>query len=67
VGHDTGPGGGQSISNLIQTISNLFELHSFQAGPSRAKKFEIKYDFEGFDKRNNFSYINFLRIEMDFD
>jgi hypothetical protein len=36
-------------------------------GPSQLKKFEIKYGFEGFDERNNFSYKNVLRFEVDFE
>jgi hypothetical protein len=31
------------------------------------KKFEIKYNFEGFDGRNNFHYRNFFIVEMDFE
>jgi hypothetical protein len=30
------------------------------------ENFEIKYDFERFDERNNFPYRNFLRFRMYF-
>jgi hypothetical protein len=29
--------------------------------------FQIKYEFEGFDERNNFLHINFFRFELDFE
>jgi hypothetical protein len=51
----------------FQTISKLFKFHLIQKGPSQLKKFEIKYGFEGFDERNNFSYKNVLRFEVDFE
>jgi hypothetical protein len=47
----------QIYSNLIRSKSDLSEL----------EQFEIKYDFEGFDERNNFPYRNFLRFTMDFE
>jgi hypothetical protein len=44
-------------SNLFQSKQDLPEL----------EKFEIKYSFEGFDERNNFTYRNFRRFEVDFE
>jgi hypothetical protein len=32
----------------------------------KVKQFEIKYDFEGFEERDNFMHSNFFRFEMDF-
>jgi hypothetical protein len=57
-------------SKWIQTVSNqsnLFKRHSIQTGPSSACNIEIKYGFEGFDVRNNFTYRNILRFELDFE
>jgi hypothetical protein len=45
----------------------LFKFASIQKGSSLARKFEIKYGFEGFDERNNFAYRNFLGFKMDFE
>jgi hypothetical protein len=42
---------------LIQSKDGIPEL----------KIFQIKYNFEGFEIRNNFSSINFLRFKMDFE
>jgi hypothetical protein len=42
------------------------KIVSIQTGPSRALKMR-KYDFEGFDERNNFLHRNFFRFEVDFE
>jgi hypothetical protein len=47
----------QILSNFDQSKKDLLEL----------KKFKLKYGFEGFDKRNNFSYRNFISNSMDFE
>jgi hypothetical protein len=48
----------------FQINSNLFcskhDLHEL-------KFFEIKYGFEGFDRRNNFPYRKFSRFKVDFE
>jgi hypothetical protein len=46
-----------NCSNFNQSKKNLPKL----------KKFEIKYGVEGFDKRNNFPYINFFKSEVYFE
>jgi hypothetical protein len=55
---------------LIQTDlnSNLnpFELHLIQTGPSWAKN-ELKYNFKGFEERNNFFHRYFFRFEVYFE
>jgi hypothetical protein len=50
--------------NLIQTHPNL--LWSKQDFPL-LQKFELKYGCKVFELRNNFSYKDFLRLELDFD
>jgi hypothetical protein len=47
----------QILSNFDQSKKDLLEL----------KNFKLKYGFEGFDKRNNFSYWNFISNSMDFE
>jgi hypothetical protein len=66
VGHRTVNGFelNPTVSNTIQTRSNL--ILSEQGLPI-LQKFEIKYGFEGFDERNNFSYKNFYLLEMEFE
>jgi hypothetical protein len=51
----------------IQTNFKPFKLQSVQKGPFQARIFLIKYCVEGFDKRNNFPYINFFRFEVYFE
>jgi hypothetical protein len=53
-------------SNTLTFNSNNFKLDSIQKGLSKLKKIEIKYDFEGFEDRNNFLHRNFFRLERDF-
>jgi hypothetical protein len=57
----------QMDSNMIQMISNLFKLYLIKTGHSRCQKIEIKYDFEGFEERNNFLHRDFFRFELDFE
>jgi hypothetical protein len=55
------------ISNYFKFKSNTPKLDSIQTGPSQLKKIEIKYGWRVIEMRNNFSYRNFLRLEMDFE
>jgi hypothetical protein len=57
----------ETVSNEFKSNSNLFKFASIQKGSSVARKFKIKYGFEGFDERNNFAYRNFLGFKMDFE
>jgi hypothetical protein len=41
-------------------------IHS-KKGLPELDKFEIKYDFEGFEERNNFIHRNFFRFGTDFE
>jgi hypothetical protein len=34
---------------------------------SELENVKIKYDYEGFDVRNNFSYRNLFKLKMDFE
>jgi hypothetical protein len=47
-------------SNVPKRIGSKQDL-------SGLKKFKIKYGWQIFEIRNNFDYINFLRIRMDFE
>jgi hypothetical protein len=53
--------------NEFKIIQIQFKPDSIQTGLSQAQKIKIKYDFEGFDERNNFPYINLLRFEVYFE
>jgi hypothetical protein len=54
----------QTRSNIYKKISNLVQS---KKDLSKLKQFEIKYNFEGFNERNNFPYMNSLRLEMDLE
>jgi hypothetical protein len=43
------------------------KLDAIQIGHSLAQKIEIKYVWKVFEIRNNFTYKDFLRFEMDFE
>jgi hypothetical protein len=72
-----GPGycaGGLNQIEPIQNNSNEFD--SNQTRPNfilskhdlpKLENFEIKYDFEGFDERDNFLHRNFSRFETGFE
>jgi hypothetical protein len=47
----------QKYSNLIHSKSDLPYLEIF----------EIKYNFEGFDERNNFLHRNVFKFKVDFE
>jgi hypothetical protein len=60
-------------SNQIQNLngfklnSNPFKLWPIEKEPSWTRKFWNKICFEGFDERNNFTYRNFFRFQVDFE
>jgi hypothetical protein len=54
----------QTVSNIIQTHSNLIW---FKKDLSKLEKFEIKYNIDDFEERNNFLHRNFFRFEVDFE
>jgi hypothetical protein len=75
----SGPGGNNVAtrrSNEFESIQrsnlnlNKFQIHlnfdrSKQDLP-KLKKIEIKYDFEGFEERNNLRHRNFFKSEVEF-
>jgi hypothetical protein len=50
----------------IQKYSNWTELNWSKNGLPQLKQFQIKYEVEVFEPRNNFIHRNFSRFEMDF-
>jgi hypothetical protein len=58
-------------SKKIQTDSKPNKINSnyycFKKDLPEIEKFEIKYGFEGFEEWNNFLYINFFRLEVNFE
>jgi hypothetical protein len=61
----SGPGPDLNQFKQFQTHSNLIRFK--QDLPGLKKKIKIKYGFEGFDIRNNFTYRNFLKSKMYFE
>jgi hypothetical protein len=53
-----------NLNLIIQKYSNLIHSKSDLSG---FENFEIKYDFEGFDERNNFLHKNVFKFEVDFE
>jgi hypothetical protein len=47
-------------------ISNRSNFNWLKKDFTKLKKFEIKYGFGGFEKRNNLLHRNFFRFKMDF-
>jgi hypothetical protein len=65
----TVPGGEakfDSISNFIR-IQILSSFDRSKNDFPELEKFEIKYDREGFEERNNFLHRKFFRFEMKFE
>jgi hypothetical protein len=52
---------------FIQNYSNIFELIRSKERLSVLESFPIKYRIEGFEERNNFTYRNFSRFEIDLE
>jgi hypothetical protein len=71
--------GGQLLGRLPWTLINSEFFYLFKQIPNRLgltwakdglpvlQKIEIKYDFEGFEDRNNFLHRNFFRPRLDFE
>jgi hypothetical protein len=57
----------QMISIELKSNSYSFKFDLIQKRFSQYNFYEIKYGCEGFDVRNNFSYRNFFRFEMDLE
>jgi hypothetical protein len=53
--------------NRFKQILNCSNFNQSKKNLPKLKKFEIKYGVEGFDKRNNFPYINFFKSEVYFE
>jgi hypothetical protein len=51
---------------MNRRISNLLNYGS-KGGPTKLQKFQINYGLKKFEINNNFSYINFFRLEMEFE
>jgi hypothetical protein len=69
-GHDTVLGGSSNLFEIFQTVLNTIQIHSNLIRSKKnlleLEKIKIKYGCEGFDVRNNFTYSNSFRFEMDF-
>jgi hypothetical protein len=52
---------------ILQNNSNKFELIQIKDEHTLLEIFQIKYEFEGLEKRNSFLHRNFSRFELDFE
>jgi hypothetical protein len=52
---------------ILQNNSNEFKLIQLKDELPLLENFQIKYEFEGLEKRNNFLHKNFSRFELDFE
>jgi hypothetical protein len=62
--------GGEAKFDSISNFKRIQILSSFDRSKNdfpELKKFEIKYDREGFEERNNFLHRKFFRFEMKFE
>jgi hypothetical protein len=57
----------QNDSNYFKRFQNHSSFIRSKKDLPDLKKFEIKYGFEVFDEKNNFTYRNVSRFELDFE
>jgi hypothetical protein len=52
---------------IIRNNSNEFELIRLKDELAVLENFQIKYEFGGFENRNNFIHRNFSKFKLDFE
>jgi hypothetical protein len=60
------PASKEIIFFIFDSFSNEFKLILIQKQFSELENFEIKYGCEEFEIRNNFTYRNFPKLEIEF-
>jgi hypothetical protein len=56
-----------AVFDLFKKIQTNLNLVPSKDGPTKLKKFQVKYVFEGNEIRNKFPYMNFLKFGVEFE
>jgi hypothetical protein len=56
-----------AVFDLFKKFQTNLNLVPSKDGPTKLKKFQVKYVFEGNEIRNKFPYMNFLKFGVEFE